>query len=65
MGRGSTNVKFVRYVVNRENLDALAALLAAGEVKAIIDSTYPLGDAAQAVARMLGHHARGNVVLTL
>ena len=63
MGRGSTDVRFVRCVVNRENLDALAALLESGDVKVIIDKVYPLSEAANAVAHMLGHHARGNVVI--
>ena len=64
MGRGSTDVQFVTCVVNRENLDALAALLESGDVNVVIDKVYPLGEAANAVAHMLGHHARGNVVIT-
>ena len=63
MGRGSTDVRFVTVVVNRENLDALAALLESGEVKVVIDKVYPLSQAAEAVAHMLGHHARGKVVI--
>ena len=65
IGRGSTNVKFVRYVVDRDILQALATYLESGDVKVVLDSTYPLRDAAQAVARMLGHHARGNVVISV
>ena len=65
MGRGSTDVRFVTYVVNRENLDALAALLESDEVKVVIDKVYPLSEAANAVAHMLGHHARGKVVITV
>ena len=61
MGRGSTDVQFVTSVVNRENLDGLAALLESGDVKVVIDKVYPLSEAANAVAHMLGHHARGNV----
>jgi NADPH:quinone reductase-like Zn-dependent oxidoreductase len=63
MGRGSTNVQLVTLVVNRENLEALAALLETGEVKVVIDKAYPLSQAADAVAHMLGHHARGKVVI--
>jgi NADPH:quinone reductase-like Zn-dependent oxidoreductase len=63
MGRGSTNVQLVSPVVNRDNLEALAALLESGDVKVVIDKTYPLSQAADAVAHMLGHHARGNVVI--
>ena len=65
LARGSTNVQFVKCVVNREYLDALAALLRSGEVKVPIDKTYRLSDAADAVAHMLGHHARGKVVISV
>ncbi len=64
MGRGSTDVQFVTCVVNRDNLDALATLLESGDVKVVIDKVYPLSQAANAVAHMLGHHARGKVVIT-
>ncbi len=63
MGRGSTDVQTVTCVVNRENLDALATLLESGDVKVVIDKTYSLSEAANAVAHMLGHHARGKVVI--
>jgi NADPH:quinone reductase-like Zn-dependent oxidoreductase len=66
MGRGSTDVQFVNdWVVNRENLHDLAVLLESGEVKVVIDKVYPLREAANAVAHMLGHHARGKVVVAL
>jgi NADPH:quinone reductase-like Zn-dependent oxidoreductase len=63
MARGSTDVQFVTCVVNREKLDALAVLFESGDVKVVIDAIYPLSDAATAVAHMLGHHARGKVVV--
>jgi NADPH:quinone reductase-like Zn-dependent oxidoreductase len=65
MGRGSTEVKFVTCVVNRENLDALADLLESGDVKVVIDNIYALSETATAVAHMLGHHARGKVVIAV
>ena len=65
LGRGSTRVRFVTCEVSRENLDALATLLESGDVRPVIDTTYPLSEAADAVARMLTHHARGNVVISL
>jgi NADPH:quinone reductase-like Zn-dependent oxidoreductase len=61
MRRAST----VTCVVNRENLDALAALLVSGNVKVVIDKVYPLREAASAVAHMLGHHARGKVAIAV
>jgi NADPH:quinone reductase-like Zn-dependent oxidoreductase len=63
--RGSTEVRFVTCVVNRDNLNALAALLESGDVKVVIDKTHALSETATAVAHMLGHHARGKVVVTL
>jgi NADPH:quinone reductase-like Zn-dependent oxidoreductase len=65
MGRRSTNVQFVTCVVNRENLAALASLLESGDVKVVIDTTYPLSEAGNAVAHMLGHHARGKVAIAV
>jgi NADPH:quinone reductase-like Zn-dependent oxidoreductase len=65
MGRGSTDVQSVKCVVNRENLDALAALLESGDVKVVIDKIYPLSEAVNAVAHMLSHHARGKVVIVV
>jgi NADPH:quinone reductase-like Zn-dependent oxidoreductase len=65
MGRGSTNVRFVTLVVNRENLAALAALVESGQVKVVIDKVYRLSESAHAVAHMLGHHARGKVAIAV
>ena len=65
MGLGSTDVQFVTCVVNRENLEALAALLESDDVKVVIDTVYPLSEAASAVAHMLGHHTRGKVVIAV
>jgi NADPH:quinone reductase-like Zn-dependent oxidoreductase len=68
MGRlGSTNVPTTgtTVVVNRENLNALAALLESGAVKVIIDRVYRLSETADAVAHMRGHHARGQVVIAV
>jgi NADPH:quinone reductase-like Zn-dependent oxidoreductase len=62
---GSTKVKFVNCTVNRENLEALAGLLDSGAVKVVIDRVYPLDQAGAAVAHMLGHHARGKVVISV
>jgi NADPH:quinone reductase-like Zn-dependent oxidoreductase len=63
LGRGSTNVQLVTVAVNRENLEALAALLESADINVVIDKVYPLSQAADAVAHMLGHHARGKVAI--
>jgi NADPH:quinone reductase-like Zn-dependent oxidoreductase len=65
MGRDSTNVQLVTLEVNRENLEALAALLDSGAIKPVIDTLYPLSETASAVAHMLGHHARGKVAIAV
>jgi len=66
MGRGSTDVQFVKdWVVDRDNLDALAALLESGDVKVVIDKVYPLSEAPNAVAHMLEHHAKGKIVIAV
>jgi NADPH:quinone reductase-like Zn-dependent oxidoreductase len=62
---GSTKVKFVKCVVSRDNLHALAAHLESGEVKVIVDKVYPLAEVGPAVAHMYEHHARGKVVISI
>ena len=65
MGRGSTRVGSATCDVTHANLHALADLLESGDVRVVIDSVHALADAGTAVARMLSHHARGNVVITI
>ncbi len=65
MGKGATNVKFVTLAVSRENLHALVRLLDTDKVRVIIERTYPLDNAASAVARVLGHHASGKVAIVV
>jgi NADPH:quinone reductase-like Zn-dependent oxidoreductase len=57
--------RFATCAVNQENLSALFQVLEAGAVKVVIDEVYPLEDAAVAVARMVGHHARGKVAIAV
>ena len=57
-------MRFVKdWVVDRKKLQDLATLLESDEVKVVIDRTYPFSEAANAVAHMFGHHARGKVVI--
>jgi NADPH:quinone reductase-like Zn-dependent oxidoreductase len=65
MRLGSTKVQFVNWKVGPENLRSLAALLQSGDARVIISAVYPLADAAEAVAHMLGHHAVGKVAITV
>lgn len=59
------DVRFSPSVANRENLTAIGELLASGEIRAVIDRACPLEETPQAVAHMFGHHARGNIVITV
>ena len=62
---GSTNVQFVNWKVGRDNLNSLAARLQSGQARVVVSEVYPLADAAQAVAHMLGHHAVGKIAITV
>jgi len=58
--------RFVSFIakINGEDLDVLAEQLADGAVKPVIDRTYPLERAADAIRYLEKGHARGKVVLT-
>jgi NADPH:quinone reductase-like Zn-dependent oxidoreductase len=58
-------VATVQFLATRENLQALTSLLGSGDAKVVIDKVYPLAETAKAVAHMLGHHARGKVVVAV
>jgi NADPH:quinone reductase-like Zn-dependent oxidoreductase len=62
---GRADVRFSPSIANRENLTAIGGMLASGEIRAVVGRTFPLEETPQAVAHMLGHHARGNVVITV
>jgi NADPH:quinone reductase-like Zn-dependent oxidoreductase len=59
------DVRFSPCVVDREHLADLAELLGTGAITTVIDRAYPLEETAEAVAHMLGHHARGNIAITV
>jgi NADPH:quinone reductase-like Zn-dependent oxidoreductase len=65
MGLGSTTVKLVTPAMDRASLDALLELLEAGRIRVVIEKSYPLEEAAGAVAHVLGHHASGKIVITV
>jgi NADPH:quinone reductase-like Zn-dependent oxidoreductase len=48
-----------------EDLQQLAALIEAGTVTPVIDRTYPLSEAAEAVRYLAEGHSRGKIVLTV
>ena len=51
--------------LNKDDLKAIADLTEAGKVTPVIDRTYPLSQAAEAVRYLEEGHARGKVVLTI
>ena len=48
-----------------ERLTDLAAMAARGEIRPVIDRTYPLTDAAAAIRHLEVEHARGKIVVTI
>ena len=48
-----------------ENLEALTEMIDSGEVAPVIDATYPLSEAAEAVRRFGQGHGPGKIVLTV
>jgi NADPH:quinone reductase-like Zn-dependent oxidoreductase len=57
-----------RPTVKTQNLDdlvAVKALVEAGIVRPVIDSTFELAETAKAIERVAGGHARGTVVVSV
>ena len=50
---------------NRENGVALKGMAESGQIKPVIDRTYPLAEAAEAMAYVGEGHARGKVVIVV
>lgn len=63
-GRSQT-VKFFVAKINTEDLAVLGELLEAGNVRSVIDRTYPLSEAPEALAYLGEGHAQGKVVITV
>ncbi len=51
--------------LGRDDLVALTELIEAGKVKPVIDRTYPLSEAAEAIRYLETGHARGKIVITV
>ncbi len=65
LGLGRTDVRTANPGTTRSDLEALTELIEAGTITPVIDNRFELADAADAVARMLTHRARGNIVITI
>jgi NADPH:quinone reductase-like Zn-dependent oxidoreductase len=61
----SQSVTFFVAKITSEDLAALSELLEAGEVKPVIDRTYELSDAAEALAYLGERHARAKIVIAV
>jgi NADPH:quinone reductase-like Zn-dependent oxidoreductase len=61
----SQKVAFFVAKVTTEDLTFLADLLESGQIRAVIDRTYPVNDASAALAYLGEGHARAKVVLTV
>jgi NADPH:quinone reductase-like Zn-dependent oxidoreductase len=59
--------KFIAYIAafNKEDMTVLAGLLQSGKMTPVIDKTYKLNQAADAVRYLETGHARGKVVITV
>lgn len=62
---GSRRVGLFITQMNREDLEFLAGLLASGEVKPVIEKTYPLAEAGAALSYMNEGHARAKVAISI
>jgi len=62
---GSRKAKFTLPGRNREDLVLLKDLIETGELRTVIDRTYPLSQVADAHRHMEAGHAKGKVVITL
>jgi NADPH:quinone reductase-like Zn-dependent oxidoreductase len=62
---GRKKIRFFLAKLNKKDLAILADLLEAGKVVPVIDRSYPLSDAAEALRYLEERHAQGKVVLTV
>ncbi len=50
---------------NAADLVALRELIEAGQIKPVIDRTYPLSEVATAIRNLVDGHARGKIAITI
>jgi NADPH:quinone reductase-like Zn-dependent oxidoreductase len=61
----SQSVKFFVAKINTEDLAFLAELVGAGRIKSVIEKTYPLSEAPDALAHLGEGHARAKIVIAI
>jgi NADPH:quinone reductase-like Zn-dependent oxidoreductase len=59
------NLRRYLAMANHEDLVVLKELVESGKLKPVVERTYALGEAAEALHHIEGGHARGKVVITL
>lgn len=62
---GSRKMRFFVARFNTPDLETLADLVSTGQMTPIVDKSYPLSDAADAIRHLQHEHARGKVVVTV
>jgi NADPH:quinone reductase-like Zn-dependent oxidoreductase len=62
-GRRRSEQVHVLFGTNRDDLVQLGRWMAAGKIKAVIDSTYALTDAAEAYEKLKAGHTHGKIVI--
>jgi NADPH:quinone reductase-like Zn-dependent oxidoreductase len=72
MGQAAITSPFVRQrlklfvsIPHQADLEALTDLVVSGAVRPVIGSTYPLGNAAEAMRLVAGGHSAGKIVVTI
>jgi NADPH:quinone reductase-like Zn-dependent oxidoreductase len=61
----SQRVKFFVAKINTDDLAFLGELLESGRLEAVVEKTYPLSEAADALADLGEGHAKAKIVLTI
>jgi NADPH:quinone reductase-like Zn-dependent oxidoreductase len=61
----SQSATFFMADVSTKNLDSMRELIESGKVKPIVERTYPLSDAAEALAYLGEGHAMGKIAITV
>ena len=59
------NLGVLMAVERQEDLEALSEMIEAGAISPVIDRTFPLIEAPDAVRYLMEGHARGKVVVTI
>ena len=63
--RVGQNVRMFSTQRNHDDLDAISRLIESGQLRSVMDRTYPLAQTAAAIAYVEAGHARGKVVITI